>query len=50
MAVAPPGLTLVDRSYLEGVYRVRANGRGPAQRSAIAKRIRDTSLERSGQK
>ncbi|RYD58925.1 MAG: hypothetical protein EOP60_02500 [Sphingomonadales bacterium] len=47
-AIAPPGLTLVDRSYLEGVYSVRANGRGPSQRSAIAKGIRDSSLERSG--
>jgi HPt (histidine-containing phosphotransfer) domain-containing protein len=47
-AIAPPGLTLVDRSYLEGVYHVRANGQGISQRGAIAERIRDNSLERSG--
>ncbi|RYD63064.1 MAG: hypothetical protein EOP58_12100 [Sphingomonadales bacterium] len=47
-ATPPPGLTLVDRSYLEGVYHVRPLGRGVSQRAAIVKRIHDDSRERSG--
>ncbi|MBX3564659.1 MAG: hypothetical protein KF730_08800 [Sphingomonas sp.] len=49
-AIAPPGLTLIDRSYLEGVYKVRPTGRSVSQRNAISKLIRDNSLERSGAK
>ncbi|MES2989022.1 MAG: hypothetical protein V4808_14050 [Pseudomonadota bacterium] len=49
-AISPPGLTSVDRSYLEGVYSVRPTGRSGMQQTAIAKRIRDNSLERSGAK
>ncbi|MDV3456769.1 hypothetical protein RZN05_07215 [Sphingomonas sp. HF-S4] len=45
---APPGLTLIDASYLKGVYDTRPQGKGVSQASTIARTITEDSRERSG--
>lgn len=47
-AVAPPGMTSVDRSYLEGLYRTRPLGRAIEQKSVIARQITRDAKKRSG--
>ena len=47
-SVAPPNLTLIDASYLKGLYDVRPQGKGLSQASTIARTITEDSRERSG--
>lgn len=47
-AVSPPGATLIDRSYLKGLYAARPTGKGLSQASTIARTITQDSRERSG--
>jgi hypothetical protein len=44
----PPSMTLVDQSFLKGLYEVRSNGRAIFQMSGISKQIVKDSKERSG--
>ena len=47
-SVAPPNLTLIDASYLKGLYDIRPQGKGLSQASTIARTITEDSRERSG--
>lgn len=47
-AIAPPNLTLIDASYLKGLYDTRPQGKGTSQASTIARTINEDSRKRSG--
>jgi hypothetical protein len=49
-ATAPPSMSLVDQSYLEGLYATRPTARGMSAKSRIASRIVKNAKERSGTK
>jgi hypothetical protein len=49
-AVPPPELTSLDRSFLEGVYKMRPTGRGQSQKLTISQEITRDSRARSGAK
>ena len=49
-AIAPPGMTMIDRSYVAGIYRMRSTGKAISQRSTISSQITRESRERSGTK
>lgn len=47
-AAPPPGMTAVDRSFLEGLYKARPRGKAVSQASAISREIVKDSRERAG--